>query len=463
MKFNIGVTFMGRRGRGQRLSDRVRRWNAKMNPKVMGDLLASTKEIGLEKVSRYQADFQFLMELARNLVNKYPDYYNKMHDVMSYLERIWYFTQKYRGKGLVDFATATYLAWRYRGFAPELLRDGAKALGVTIPDDSAIASVLGFQVSVPQPKITYYESTLTISNNSGVSLTDYTLLITLPEDWGGWEYVRFDGSDIHVLDENDNPLYCYPLLIGDTFRWGLSYLSRVGYLWVKIPSIANGETIMLKLRFGNKNPYPSYQDPSKVFIFFDDFETWEGWIKYGNGVVSQDNTRRFNGKYSAMKNSYNDPNGAYKPIGSVIGRNVALEFFVNRVSNYAGGALDRVGLIDDNGNGYGWYFDHSYNHLGPDKRTNFNATSMGYVTGEQYLDRWATGRLAILDNGYIKVFQWIGSKFVVSGQANDTSYNEFSNVYIFGGYKYWVDHIVLRTYVEPEPTVTIGPVTEVEV
>ena len=453
---------MGRRGRGQRLTDRVKRWNAKMNPDVMGDILKRTKELGLEKVSRYQADFQFLMDVARSLVSKYPDYYPKMHDVMSYLERIWYFSQRAKGEALKQLATGAYLAWRYRGFPDDLLREGAKALGVTLPSASEIASVLGLEVPVPQPKLIMYETTVTITNNSGRDLEDYAVPITLSEDWEGWKYVRFDGSDIHFIDDNGDPLYCYPVFVGDAFKWGLDNLGRVGYVYVKVPSLPNGSSITLKMRFGSDNPFPEYQDPSKVFLFFDDFEVWEGWRQYGLGFVEQVTNRRFDGKYGLLKTKADDPNGGLKYIGQTIGRDIILEFFDNRPSGYTGGAVDRVGVVDDNGNGYGWSYDHNRSTVGFDRRSNYYGATLSDVSVRNYLDRWVRGRLAILSNGLIRYELWLGNIRLGGGTATHTQYNEFTQVYVFGGHDYYVDVFLIRKYVEPEPQVTLGSITRVE-
>jgi len=464
MKFSLGENVLGRRGRGLRLTDRIKRWDVKMNPKLMGDILERTKGIGLEKVSKYQADFQFLMDVARSLTSKYPDYYSRMHDIVSYLEKIWYYAQHSKGRGLVELSTGIYLAWRYRGFPSELLREGAKALGVQIPDDSEIASKLGFST---QPQVItrtkYYESELTITNNSGKELTDYTVLVEIPEDWEGWRYVRYDGSDIHILDETGNPLYCYPLFLGDTYKWGLNDLSRLGYLYVKVPELPNGSTITLKVRFGADNPYPEYQDPSKVFLFFDDFETWSGWVQYGYGQVSQSSTRRFNGKYSAHKTSTNDPNGAYKLLPNTVGRDIALEFFVNRPSSYSGGAVDRVGVLNSAGNGYGWAYDNGTARLGIDFRYHYHVNNTVLSSAPKYLDRWRTARLALLSSGTLKTYQRIGSGSWSVVTSGDNTYVEFDRVYIFGGYDYYVDVLLIRTYVEPEPVVTLSSVTEVEV
>lgn len=267
---------MTRRGRGRDYGSRVRRWDIKINPDVIGTRFRDVKGVGFEKVQKYQADFQFLMDLATKLVNKYPEYYNKMHDLQSYLERIWYFVNKYRGEALKKFATAQYLAWRYRGFDDAILREGAKALGVDIADPTEIASALGLSVSQPKPCIIGYSALVLVTNQTSEALSDYAVKVTIPQDPSFWDYMSPTGDDIYFTDALGNPLYYFI----DEFDPS----TMTGIVWVKVPDIPAGGVAKLYMYFGGFNKYPQYRTPFKTFLGYA--RVWEHALE--NWVVKEE-------------------------------------------------------------------------------------------------------------------------------------------------------------------------------
>lgn len=75
-----------------------------------------------------------------------------------------------------------------------------------------------------------------------------------------WEYVKSDGTDIRVFDENGNQLYFWI----EKF----DYLNKTAVIWIRL----TGNINELNIAYGNPNATMSlYHDPEKVFIFFDDF------------------------------------------------------------------------------------------------------------------------------------------------------------------------------------------------
>lgn len=238
-------------------------------------------------------------------------------------------------------------------------------------------------------------------------------------------------------------------------KWNTSGDSIV---WVKVVSEGTDKIVMY---YGNPSAV-SESDGSAVFEFFDDMESWIGWTQYGSGQVSQDSSRAYEGVYSAHKTSNNDPNGAYKTLPNPLGRDIVVRAWVNRNSNYTGGSLDRIGLIDNNGNGYG---SGAYPQAAPtstnkfliDIRTNY-AALINYFNGTAAgTDRWYEQELYILSNGtIIAKFYDVNGNLLGSGSILDSLYSTFTRFYIFGGHDYWVDLVRVRKYTYTQVIATVG-------
>jgi len=96
-----------------------------------------------------------------------------------------------------------------------------------------------------------------------VAIADYPVKIDLSQAPSSFWNNVIDGTDIYFLDSNGNPLYYFIEYIDKTNKKGIA--------WVKITLSANSSTI-IQMFFGGLNPYSSYNDPYKVFLFFEDFE-----------------------------------------------------------------------------------------------------------------------------------------------------------------------------------------------
>jgi len=300
-----------------------------------------------------------------------------------------------------------------------------------------------------------YRTPITITEQSGNDLTDYQVKIVLDSTWDGWNNLATtNGSDIYFLDSSNNPLYYWI----EEF----DYSNQEATIWVKVPSIPASSSVTIYMYYGEDNPYSSYNDPSKVFLFYDDFETWSGWIRFDNdnddlGNVVQDTARVYEGQYSAHKIEDNDPDGAYKSIGITIGRNIALEFWINRNSNYAGGAWDQILIVNDDGKGYNWAFDHSGDTITARRRDGYSSvTDIASTSTTDYMDKWVFAQLIILSDGRIIARRYVDGELSGEAIGTDSTYSSFTRVHIGGGYDYWIDQIKIRKYVDPEPSVSIG-------
>ena len=106
-------------------------------------------------------------------------------------------------------------------------------------------------------------SLVVVKENSGSNLVNYPVKIVIGDGWGGWSYVS-DPSSIYFTDLNGNPLY----------YWVESFdpVNKRAVIWVGMNLSANSVSYALMF-YGGSNPYASYNNPSKLFILFDNFTT----------------------------------------------------------------------------------------------------------------------------------------------------------------------------------------------
>ncbi|MDY6908220.1 MAG: DUF2341 domain-containing protein [Chloroflexota bacterium] len=290
-----------------------------------------------------------------------------------------------------------------------------------------------------------YRAPVTI-DNGGAALSDYQVRVAISYD--GDMQPNFD--DIRFTEADGTTELPY---------WREGYVAATSAVfWVRVPSVPAG-TSTIYMHYGDPGAL-SGSDGAATFLFYDDMESWSGWTDYGLGSVVQDGARAYDGVSSAHKVSSNDPNGAYKPMGVSLGRDVVVEAWVNRNGAYTGGDIDRIGLVDDSGNGYGPLYNHanSGEQVGIDRRSGCSPTVLaGSGSLTDILDEWYMLRLSIASDGTLRasrVTQGGVEEGVVT--ASDSTYSSFTNVYIFGGHDYWVDQVVVRRHASPEPTASVG-------
>lgn len=140
---------MVKRGHGGKTAlQRLKKWDLKLKGSTTAILLEASKPLGRLKETLYQYSYQNILNIARNLTARYPQYVATQQEIVSYLERLWYFIQRYRGEALQVMADATFLYWKARGFDEGLLRDAAAALGINISGWDTLLGRLGLSQEV---------------------------------------------------------------------------------------------------------------------------------------------------------------------------------------------------------------------------------------------------------------------------------------------------------------------------
>ena len=290
-------------------------------------------------------------------------------------------------------------------------------------------------------------SRITITEQSGNSLSDYQVKITLGPGWDGWSYVSEDGSDLYFMDENDNPLYFW------IESWDLA--NQQATIWVKVPSIPASSSVTIYMHYGGANPYASYNNASAVFDFYDDFLDLSSWrvVRTGGSgyAIAEDGYLKLKSTSSAT--TVDTP---------VTLSNIAIDAKVHVVN---GGEVFSIaatlgeyrtdGQPNDayRGGWNGWAGSPNrqriVKHIGG-TGTDLAATSEGLLAnGETYLLTFIfrSPDLKMANDGAVIL------------TASDTTFTEFSYLalYAWATSEYWIDWVRVRKYVEPEPGISIAP------
>ncbi|EEB74849.1 DUF2341 domain-containing protein [Thermococcus sp. AM4] len=313
-----------------------------------------------------------------------------------------------------------------------------------------------------------YRFNITIKNN-GPQLTDFQIPIYLDSSHLTSDVLNklfntadADGDNIPILavyDQNCNPVSFW------VETWNTQSMQAL--LWVKV-TIPQYSQITLEIYFDSQGT-ETKGDPYTVFDFYEDFENWKGWNQYNHGSVQQSSDVAYTGRYSLRKDEYNDPNGGYKLIGKNMGRDIILEGYVYRPKKWEGGPVDRIGLEDDNFNGYSISIRHSKDDIWIDKRIKGIPT---IISSRKYWnppeDDWYFFRMIIKQSDLIlEVYNkntWnryeLGAVPDASVSVSDTTYNTFDRVVIHGGYVYYVDSLRIRKYSPNTPTLEYSSTVE---
>ena len=267
---------------------------------------------------------------------------------------------------------------------------------------------------------------ITITNNNNYDIADYQVALNATNN------LNDISNKIYINNINDH-------LNISAFRREV----KLFRIWVKIDNLESHGITKLLVR---KNNTYSQCNPQDIFEFFDDLETWDGWTQYSSGSVIQTSDYVRSGSYALKKIDNNDPNGGYKDIGETLGRDIIVECW-NYRPNYASGTYDRVGVIDDSGNGYGLMHSCQDSYLGVDKRTNYHANYVGTNKLNHDKETWYFMQFIIKDDGTLTSNLYDENLNLLGSQSHsDSSYSEFTRAYVFGGHDYAIDDLRIRKY-----------------
>jgi len=195
-----------------------------------------------------------------------------------------------------------------------------------------------------------------------------------------WDYVRTDGLDIRVFDKDMNQLYFWI----ERFN----YTERKATIWINVTK----DSVEVNIAYGNPLAgKSSYEDPAKVFILFDDFDTldttkWLVEVSSQGGVIEVTTIDGVSALHIGQYANYYAYIQYKKPIPST---NIVIEMRA------------RVG---DNA-GEDWAFGYalkSYNDTATETYLRHKVTQSGSTSGvapyDQMIDRKVSGSTEVKTN-----------------------------------------------------------------
>ncbi|NJE31428.1 DUF2341 domain-containing protein [Thermococcus sp. 18S1] len=337
------------------------------------------------------------------------------------------------------------------------------------------------ELGVGVANTTVFCTPITVTENSGQTLYDYSILIVLDDSNNGnnetWkvDWNIINETNIYFTDDAGNPLYFWIQRVDTN--------NRIAYLWVKLPLLVAGSSRTLCLNYGVwPNPYGGYNNVYRTFLFVDDFNTfnpsaWESNVPVtvtGGYLALSANqwvwTKKTFGTHYAVHigaylvyddgtrfNNAPNTNTRYYSLGPFLMGYIAPD---NRA--YTEGIGARYGTI--------WGFDSEAKGLltftlpgDPDITGYWDASR----TNNQYY--WNIGVYITMTfyNGRLSFYQKSpdGNWGIVSTYTRMSSYA----VTVTGdgriGFGQWSDYnnipsryywVVVRNYVNPEPSVSVG-------
>lgn len=272
---------------------------------------------------------------------------------------------------------------------------------------------------------------IVVTEQSGNDLVDYPIKVELDSEWSGWSYVSRNGADIYFIDDRGHPLYFY-------FE-KYDYDNKSAVIWVKIPSLPANQKKTIYMVYGGVNPYPEYCNPNKVFIRFTNFESGlPSWISKKSGIVTPNvvNYNPYEGNYCF---------GNTNPSGTTGTSDVMLWGITVSLPRSFRSVVLRV---YERGERYQSFW---HQHL--------------LYNGTLFRDLYTpyTSQSPINNS-------WTAKEFIINPNTEFTSigleYHKDHSTYLRYVPAIFIDLIMVRPYIEPEPSIEIKadilPVTELD-
>ncbi len=276
--------------------------------------------------------------------------------------------------------------------------------------------------------------------NSGYAITNYQLRVELNSDNFDLSKISPDCSDLVVFEGHQR----LPTWIEDCSS------SKVVF-FVKIPEINANSDLNLYLYYGVSG-LPFFQDPSKVFLFFDDFDTFGPWTCNGTGCDAV-YTTTYDGKTVLhLGDSTTDTVYVYRPVTLPQEDNIILEAKFMRVGTPYD--LDFTWGLDNDTTTLQQVGDNP----GDDSSGQYHRVIVGGAYGNQgtvyTADYWAIDK--VIRTGDIVKSIYLGEEVNGTGTIGSLNYLLLSFDPDSTSRIIYIDWIRVRKY-DPNISYTIGP------
>ncbi len=310
---------------------------------------------------------------------------------------------------------------------------------------------------------------IVVSNQKTVGLVNYTVKIILNSSTQVlWNYVN--STNLYFTTDSGYPLY-YWIQELDTSN-------ENGVIWVKINSIPAEANVTICMHYGGTNPYRSYNNPEKTFLFFDDFNgssiNQSKWNVHGNPVVSN-GILQLSGYYQVGNNIYGNATWIWTkqnfPTSYEVILNASLSYpdqtiSVNNPDTFVPGPFYLI-YINSSGVGYGETVEYytQYNWILPttstyDALTNRSistgrGTVLGYINNPYDIGSWHIFEVYVNSNGTIYTYQDDSLLVEYNLSQSTVVSGPFALGQITGRSPSEYDWVAIRNHVYPEPSITI--------
>jgi len=295
-----------------------------------------------------------------------------------------------------------------------------------------------------------YRRAVTITEQSGSTLTDYQVRIDLNSSNFDFSKANSDGSDIRFTEDDGETLLPYWIEKWDN-------VSEEAVIWVKVPSIPANSDVTIYMYYGNSEAV-SESDGEAVFEFFDDFEgsslDTNKWVKTGGTETVENSILSFHSGVKAEHYYiYSSQTFSYPII-------LRIRTKLDNPNPGVSGHAKAVGL-GNKGAGVSSYDRATYRWQSGDGLydiaviNNINS-SKNELNATIFLD-WFTGEIVWHDTSKVDFYKDDSLLHTFTTNIpNDPMNVEFNTA--GSGYIY-VDWVAVRKYAEQEPTATVGSET----
>jgi len=280
-----------------------------------------------------------------------------------------------------------------------------------------------------------YRRAVTITEQSGGTLTDYQVRIELNSSNFDFSKANADGSDIRFTADDGETLLPYWIE-----KWDSSNEEAV--IWVKVPSILANSDVTIYIYYGNPSAV-SESDGDSVFEFFDDFEgtsldtsKWTGDIdkvEVLDGIL-----------HGLTSSSWNVI--IHTEEGSVLNKVVESRAKVTSVRTKPVGPTDGT---------RGAFFSHEAD--GDDRYQVWDGSNWYWTTNDNAINEnvWDVYTIIVFGDGSCKYINSLGEALSTDFTSVKLQNTGTVEVWLVPGASYF-DWVRVRKYAEQEPTVTVG-------
>jgi len=307
---------------------------------------------------------------------------------------------------------------------------------------------------------------LTVYEQSGSTLNNYAVRVQLNNsNFLLWNFLQPNCNNIYFTDSNGNPLYYYIETC--------DIQNRKFIAWVKIPYLPANEQTTIYIHFSTTNPYASYNNPDKVFLFWDDFVTDprnNGWIldtdilyQWDGDIVTINNMRGMAYHLPFVLNAHEyiiEAKVRVNQLPSYYSGTFASPMSSPYTAGCNGNADATVLYMTEAGSTYveTW--------IGSGSSSYYDIVAEGYVGWNIQIGTWYITGIVITPS---KVELYVnGVKYVAYpvSWAKDLVYIRigfFTPYYTYSGTYTSYDWVRIRPYVEPEPDCKISDIINLDI